>query len=126
MKTKTIESAGAGVNEVVQAAEVLWQQLLVNGKFFAYTFQRNCTLAGHMVDFHCPEIAMVLHIDRPVAMGTWGLRQTMLTDLQKAGYHCLTLSSHDILHNFEEAVETITRHFKSLAQGGCNMHDYCR
>lgn len=95
-------------SEMTRAENRLWLQLR-SKQFHSLKFRRQHGIGPYIVDFYCPEKAMVIEVDGDVH----GLEEQVLKDrnreqeLQSLGVQVIRYTNDDVLNNVEGVLEDL-------------------
>ena len=100
--------------EMTNAEQTLWKCL--RGRRLRFKFRRQVPYGRYILDFYCPETALVLELDGGQHYTNEGIEKDMARDkyLQKRGLKVLRFSDRDVLSNLNGVMQRIYEEFENL------------
>jgi very-short-patch-repair endonuclease len=88
------------------AEQVLWEALR-GRKLEGHKFRRQHPLGPYVVDFWCPEHALVVELDGPIHDQLAGHDPERTAEIESHGYQVVRFRNDDVLNNLDSVLQRI-------------------
>jgi very-short-patch-repair endonuclease len=99
------------------AEDILWQDILRNGKLMDWKFTRQRPVAHYIADFMCVKLRLIIEVDGLTHQ--WEASRDAERDqvLQRLGFRVLRFTDEQVMRDRYNVVRTIETVVEELAQG---------
>lgn len=92
--------------ESTPAEDLLWQRLR-NRQVCGRKFRRQCSIDRFIVDFFCPEAALIIEVDGPVHDQKIEPDRDREEILKALGFRILRFTNDQVLHHMDQVIQQI-------------------
>ncbi len=104
--------------QLTDAEVILWNRLKQN--LLGCKFRRQHPLAGYIADFYCHQHRLVIEVDGSIhnRPDRKEYDQERDAELRSLKLTILRFTNHEVLHNTDQVIKTISKHLKIPPLGG--------
>lgn len=113
--TKEIEQAARLLKKDMTMAEnILWEELR-NCQILGFKFRRQRPIGNLIVDFYCPQLKLVIEVDRSIHDNQRQYDQCRSEKLKEFGHYVLRFTNNQVIDDLPNVLEKITQTIHTLS-----------